>query len=434
MATSDAGGSRRLLALLPLLLAALTVAAIATPAYAAPGDLDPSFGNSGKVKTSFTPGWDSGFGVAIQKDGKILVAGQTDGDTFAVARYLSNGNLDSAFGNGGLRTVAGVGSGDAVYATAVALQGDGKILVAGQGDAGAVLVRLESNGTLDGGFGSGGIASAAFLEHGAGANSVAAQSNGRIVIAGYTYNQARKEYFAIARFTSSGHLDTSFSSNGMQSIGFASGDSWAGSVLIQPSDQKVVAIGTVENTAKGTAAIGILRLNTDGTLDPTFSGNGAGIYSDGSGFGEAGALTSGGSIIAAGWGVVNGNSDFALIEVGPLGNLNGNFGTGGKVLTDFGTDYDYGSAVALSSDGKIVVAGSTYPSKKHSYDFALARYQSNGALDKTFGTKGRVVTSFGADDSGNGVAIQSDGKIVVAGNTQKDSKHTAKFAIARYLA
>jgi uncharacterized delta-60 repeat protein len=115
--------SRRLL-VTAALVASVTVVAAAAPAYAASGDLDSTFGNGGKVKSSFTSGWDSANGVAIQSDGKILAAGQVDGVTFAVARYLPGGTLDAGFGTGGLKTVPGAGSG--AYANAVVVQSSGK--------------------------------------------------------------------------------------------------------------------------------------------------------------------------------------------------------------------------------------------------------------------------------------------------------------------
>ena len=213
-------------------------------------------------------------------------------------------------------------------------------------------------------------------------------------------------------------------------ICFVGGDSLAQAVLIQPSDQKIVAIG---NSQDPTNYIAIMRLDTNGTLDTTFSGNGVGLYADGF-EGNDGVLTSNGNIVVDGIGYgKNDNARFALIEVGPLGHLNGNFGNGGKVLTDIGGGFDMAEGIALQSDGKIVAAGTTFQGSKRTYDFALARYTSQGKLDKTFGTKGLVITSFGRDDSCHDVAIQSDGKIVAVGNTQNDAPYTARFALARYL-
>ena len=415
-----------------VITASVMVTALATPAFAAPGDLDSSFGSNGKVKWSFTTGRDSAQGVAVQSGGKILVAGQTDGDTFAVARFLSNGTPDSGFGVGGLSAVTSLGSSAVVYATSVAVQGDGKILVAGEGDPGAVVVRMNTNGSLDGGFGNGGIAAATFLDHGEGADDVAIQANGKIVIAGYAYNASQRQFFAVARFTKAGQLDTTFSGNGMATLGFASGDSHGSAVVIQPSDQKILAIGWCDSKSNGTN-IAVIRLNTDGTPDTTFAGDGFAGYSDGAGAtGKDGEVDSAGHIIVAGYGSEAHKADFALIEIGPAGHLNGNFGTGGKVLTDFAGDFDYGEAMALQSDDKIVVAGYSWQGSSHEYDFALARYKTTGKLDKKFGTNGLVTTSFGNDDDASDVAIQSDGRIVVVGITQTPS--SGQFALARYLA
>ena len=125
--------------------------------------------------------------------------------------------------------------------------------------------------------------------------------------------------------------------------------------------------------------------------------------------------------------VVAGDSDanFALARYNSDGSLDAGFGTGGKVITSFGGT-DQASAVILQPDGKIVVAGQTDTGV--SIDFALARYMPDGSLDGAFGSGGRVTTNFigNSDDLGSAVALQSDGKIVVGGTSDDN------FALARY--
>src|SRR6185503_10246187 len=142
-------------------------------------------------------------------------------------------------------------------------------------------------------------------------------------------------------------------------------------------------------------------------------------------YGFAVTIQPNGKIIVAGasWGV--NNDDFALARYNSNGSLDTTFDTDGKTTTPIGSGDDYGRAVALQSDGKIVVAGTSFNGSNN--DFALARYNSTGSLDTTFDTDGKVTTSFGSgEDFGRGVAIQSDGKIVVAGHSD------GKFALTRY--
>jgi uncharacterized delta-60 repeat protein len=410
-------------------LTALVIGVTAVAAFAAAGDLDSTFGTGGKVKTSFTGGYDGAHAIAIQSNGKILAAGHA-GDEFAVARYKTDGTLDTNFGTNGIETVSAVGSGAAVYASDVVVQPDGKILVAGQGTGGAVLVRLLTTGKPDTGFATGGVATVDFLGNASGAYAVALQANGRIVIAGYAHNGAQRSFFAFARFTTSGLPDTSFSGDGKEVRGFSSGNSFAWDVLIQPSDQKILAVGRADSASNG-SLIAMVRLNVDGTLDTGFSGNGFAAFTDGPGaYGKSAAIDGAGQILVAGQG--NGG-DFAMIEVGSSGSLVANFGTGGKVLQDLGSAEDFDESMAVQSDGKPVLAGETYTGTAHGYDFAVVRFKTNGAIDGTFGSNGIVLTDLGADDEAGGVAIQSNGRIVVAGITFT-SNTNGRFALARYLA
>ena len=123
--------------------------------------------------------------------------------------------------------------------------------------------------------------------------------------------------------------------------------------------------------------------------------------------------------------------DFALARYNPNGALDATFGTGGKVTTDFAGDTDRAFAVALQTDGRIVAAGETTTGYRGE-DFALARYNPNGALDATFGEGGQVTTDFAGDtDRAFAVALQTDGKIVAAGEAKTQTKED--FALARYL-
>ncbi|MFD5426499.1 calcium-binding protein [Streptomyces sp. NPDC127084] len=403
-------------------------------AQAAPGDLDPTFGTGGKVTTGFGAGL-SPFGedLAIQADGKIVAVGGSDtglGSDFALARYNTDGSLDATFGTGGLVTTDFGGTDAAI---GVAVQPDGKIVTVGYSDAGGTLndfalARYNTDGSLDATFGTGGLVTTDF---GPGrsdvANAVALQTDGKIVAVGGSALVAAND-FALARYNTDGSLDATFGTGGRVLTDFGGDGDIASAVALQ-TDGKIVTAGL--SNASGTFDFALARYDTDGSLDATF-GTGGLVTTD---FGATNnwafgvALQTDGKIVAAGYSNASGTFDFALARYDTDGSLDATFGTGGLVTTDFG-GFDIGFAVALQTDGKIVAAG--YSDVSGTIDFALARYNTDGSLDATFGTGGLVTTGFGGSfDAASAVALQADGKIVAAGSS--DASGTSEFALARYL-
>jgi uncharacterized delta-60 repeat protein len=385
------------------------------------GDLDSTFDFDGRVTTDFADGADSGHGVAIQADGKTVVAGSSDrGDhdcDFAVARCNTDGSLDTSFdGDGKLTTDFGPSS----FGYSVAIQPDGKIIVAGDTwDYDFAVARYNTNGSLDASFsGDGklttdfGSAYATYDE----AYSVAIQADGKIVVAGSSHNADYDYDFAVARYNTDGSLDTTFDGDGKLTTDFVSPFDVAKSIAIQADGKIVVAGGSNGDFA-------VARYNTVGSLDTSFSGDGklTNDFGSGSCHAYSVAIQANGKIVVAG---VSG-SDFAVSRYNTDGSLDTSFDADGKLTTDFDASYDGAYSVAIQADGKIVVAGdSGYGSN---YDFAVARYRTDGSLDPSFSGDGTVTTDIGPDgDYGNGVAIQADGKIVVAGSNNYD------FAVARY--
>jgi uncharacterized delta-60 repeat protein len=214
--------------------------------YTPDGSLDASFDGDGKLTTTFTGDHDSAHDLAIQADGKIVAAGTAGFDSYALARYESDGSLDPSFGEDGKVLTNLTGGFDVAYA--VAIQADGKIVVAGS--AGGVggrfaLVRYESDGSLDPSFSGDGKVLTNFTRGLDLALGIAIQSNRRIVAAGHaggTRASPRNHKFAIARYRANGALDRSFSGDGKRVLNFTSGDDWAQDVAIQP-DGKIVAAG-----------------------------------------------------------------------------------------------------------------------------------------------------------------------------------------------
>ncbi|MFF1594116.1 calcium-binding protein [Streptomyces sp. NPDC058286] len=392
-------------------------------ALAAPGDLDPSFGTGGKVTTDFG-GFDGAQAMAVQADGKIIAAGDTvpSGSTFhfALARYNTDGSLDTSFGTGGKVTT----DFDTGGASSVAIQADGKIVAAG--NAGAVgsssdfaLARYNTDGSLDASFGTGGKVTTDF--GGAdGANGVALQADGKIIAAGLAVGD-----FGLARYNTDGSLDTGFGAGGKVTTGFDSGGA-ADDVALQ-ADGKIVAAGSV-GSPDGDFAV--VRYNTDGSLDTGF-GTGGKVTTDLGSRAEARgvAIQADGKIVAAG--SVGTDGDFAVVRYNTDGSLDTGFGTGGKVTTNLG-DHDIAQDVAVQANGQIVVAGQTGGGGT-AVNFALARYNTDGSLDTGFGTGGKVITDFGGFDGATAVALQADGKIIAAGvNAIPGDEASNDFALVRY--
>jgi uncharacterized delta-60 repeat protein len=401
----------------------------------APGDLDTTFGMGGIVTTSIST-FDNARGVAIQSDGKIVVAGYASdihfNESFAVVRYNADGSLDASFdGDGKVTTVIGAGYDEA---HAVALQSDGKIVVAGlshiNNHYSFAVVRYNADGSLDTSFDGDGKVTTAIGPGEDCAYGVALQSDGKIVVAGYSENGSTNN-FAVVRYNADGSLDTSFDGDGKvtTTVGSRSGyDSY--SVALQ-SDGKIVVAGSCYSGDK--ECFGLVRYNTDGSLDTSFNGDGKVITGVGS-FGDYAygmALQSDDKIVVVGDSYSSGTGDdVALVRYNADGSLDTSFDADGKVMTDLGSADDSGRSVALQSDGKIVVAARIRPGSY--YAFALVRYNADGSLDVSFDGDGKVTTDLGSkNDYVYSAAVQSDDKIVVAGVSHGDTE--SDFGVVRYI-
>jgi uncharacterized delta-60 repeat protein len=295
---------------------------------AAAGDLDPTFGNGGRVLTSFSF-FDGGNSVALQSDGKIVVAGVSGnpvvGPDFTLLRYNPDGTIDSTFGSGGRITNDFPGENEAL---AVAVQPDGKIIAAGRVNNDMAILRYDSNGALDPTFGVSGQVITDVPGFGQ-LRSLIIQPDGKIIGVG-----SSGDGFGIARYNSNGSLDSEFGSGGIVTVLFKSSISTGSSGALQPDGKIVVA-----------------------------------------GFQNAGAF------------------NFALARLESNGNLDTSFGTNGKVTTSLFSITDLALSVAIQGDGKIVAGGETF-SHTTLNDFALVRYNADGGLDSSFGAGGKVITDF----------------------------------------
>ncbi len=358
------------------------------------GIRDDTFGADGRVLTKVGPGQDIAKAVAIQPDGKIVAVGSSEQDNgsplgrnqdFALVRYNPDGSLDTTFGHGGIVTTDFNGWNDS--AQAVVLLANGNILVAGSsalsnapGQLDFALAEYNPDGSLDVSFGQGGKVITGFGHGDAVATGLAVLPDGSIVVGGYASNGSNSD-FALARYTVSGRLDTTFGNVGRVTTDFDGGDDQAHGLAVQ-ADGKIVLAGSA--TTGATTVFALARYNSNGTLDTSFQDP----------------------------------------NVGRTGTAT----PAGTVTTSFNGDTDVGNGVVIQADGKIVVVGTS--KNQTSHDFAVARYLTNGLLDTTFGNGGKTTFSV-EDDNGTAVALAPDGQIVVAGSTNSSNFNKSGFVVAR---
>lgn len=347
--------------------------------YNPDGTQDASFGNDGIVTTDIST-YDDAFDVAIQPDGKIVVVGSAGGLSSATVRYNVDGTLDASFDGDGIVTTSGSIN---TFAFDVAIQPDGKIVVVGMtrnADEDFLIIRYNADGTLDTTFDGDGIAT---TDVGAGddqAHGIALQGDGKIVVAGIAVRGSWYA-FAVVRYLSDGSMDSAFNGDGKAFADLGNTDDYARAVAIQP-DGKIVIVGESDSNLPSLhAEFGVARFGPDGELDTTFNGSGKvrTVLEPNSGCEANDILVQDdGKLLALGRHHDNatGRDRFAAVRYNADGSQDTSFGTGGFVTTTFGqTAVAYGGA--LQTDGKIVAGG---PSDGA---FAVARYLNGQPAEPT---------------------------------------------------
>jgi len=405
---------------------------IASMIVAGVNDAPTFFAGDGIVTHFAGTGNSISYGMAIQPDGKVLLTGYGlvgGTEDFAMIRFNIDGSLDSSFGNGTGKVTTSIGSGTEWSYSAV-VQADGKIVlggtVSGSNDDFA-LVRYNADGSLDSGFGNGGKVVTSI---GAGTDqgfSIVVQVDGKLVVGGYSQMNGTLD-FALVRYNSDGSLDSGFGNGGKVTTAIGSSDDQAWAISLQP-DGKILAGGVAR--MNGTEDFALVRYNSDGTLDSGF-GNGGRVttaFDSGNDRAWSIVLQPDSKIVMGGSATVNGKLDFALARYQTDGSLDTSFGNGGRVITSLCPDNDVGRSVTLQSDGKILVAG--YARLNNLNEFAVARYNTDGTLDSSFGSGGTVITSVGSgNDYGLSVRVQTDGRILVGGFANAGVPN--HFALVRY--
>lgn len=404
------------------------------------GSLDLTFGNAGKVITSIASGQDRANGVAIQADGKIVVVGFSNssisGKDFSIVRYKIDGSLDSTFGiNGIVTTDLQLGSDD--VANSVALQTNGKIVLGGYSDNGSdrngAIVRYTAEGLIDSTFGNNGIVLTDFENNQQDEIRVLKIHGitGNIVVGGATVITTTKSKPVIARYLPNGVLDSSFAANGIKLLWVTNLDYqylfYVEDLVVQ-SNGKISAVGWRDFPSMSWEAdYWACKMNSDGTLDETFSTDGVNVYNgsfNGNDKAYAMLLKPDGNILMAGGGyTVSLEYNATLREINSSGTV------GGLTATlEFNTSSDdiaYG--LLEDNNGKLIIGGKS--GTNASSTFGIARLNANASADNAFGTSGKVTTTFGTNLMNEcfDIAIQSDNKIIAVGYTGND------IAIARYL-
>lgn len=395
-----------------------------------PGDLDTTWGTSGRTSTTFGTGNERAYAMVLQSDGKSIVVGYSyngsDND-FAMARYTTAGALDTDFGTSG-KVTTDVSGNDVAYA--VVIQSDGKIIVGGQsGPAGNTkfsLVRYSSAGALDSTFGAGGTLTTDITSADDWVTALAIDSNSKIVAAGTSLSLAGNYKFAVVRYGTDGSLDTTFDGDGKNAyepVTESHNKAYAITIL---SNGKIILAGTSQS---GTYQMSVMRITSAGSVDAAFGSSGYTLV-DVSGSDDVTRsvkIDSSDNIVLGG----GNGSVMQVVRLTSAGALDTNFDSDGIQTIDVGTGADDGNALAIDGSGNIIVAGFATNTDK---DFGLARLSSSGSLDATFGTSGKVSTDYSQGPTNHNsifaIALQSDGKIVAAGDY--DTGANADFAIFRY--
>jgi len=392
--------------------------------------------STGIVETDLG-GNDQAWAMAIQSDGKVVVAGTfiTSGIAgFGLVRYNADGTLDTSFQGADVSNPQFGLTQPAVHG--ICIQSDGKIVVAGtildtDGHKKLCIERFNTDGTPDGSFGGVGE----FVDHQdinvipqAWASVVQLQ-NGELVVVG-----TGETLF----LTTGGVPDTTIGNNGVLPFYTIAGTGTGNFVssAVQP-DGKFLAAGFV---LQGGSNFALQRFNSDGTLDTTFNNPAGSVATDfsptspsNSPYSDVGltctAQPDGKIVVAGSSAITNGApADFALVRYNTDGSLDTSFNSTGKVTTDFFGDADYAQHVTLQSDGKLVVAG--FATDAGQTVFAVARYNTDGSLDASFNGTGKVTTAFGTNNAqATSVAVQTDGSIIVSGYV---SAATDDFVVVKY--
>ncbi|MBJ7353578.1 MAG: hypothetical protein JHC98_02025 [Thermoleophilaceae bacterium] len=417
---------------LATLLAVTSLCAGAGSAAAAAGDLDPAFGSGGVARQSFGMMGDLIAGIALQADGRIVAGGSMYNDLtgeygLGAARFTATGQLDGGYGSGGFTRLDVAGQN--VFASSTVQQADGKLLVGGTGNTQVFLAQFGANGGLDPGY-AGGFGYLSRDWGGTDALSSLSLLPSGAALASGTADGG----FTMGSYTSAGVNNNIFNPGStpdktVQLSAFED-SSLASEVL---PDGRFVLAGRA-NTGGFDYSYAVARFLPDGMPDPSFAGGTGFVLTPApiENFGQINdiVLGSDNSIYAAGSAGTGEERDSVLLKYTPGGALDASFGSGG--IANLGVAGEDGAlALVFTPDGKLAVTGSTGSGTAH--NVFVARTSLTGALDASFGAGGRAITDLGGDDEGVDLVVLPDLKIVVGGKSAVNGVQTHDFVLLQYM-
>ncbi len=397
-----------------------------------PGVVDTSFAG-GVVRQAVDIGEDYANAVAVQPDGKVLVAGSSataTGTWVSLVRFMRDGTLDTSFGSNG-KVVTQVGTRGNDSAQAIAVQADGKIVVAGASDQGSTgldfaVLRYRADGSLDTAFGNAGKVVADFAGDTDRAWALLVQADGKIVVGGEanTGTAATGVNFALLRLNADGSTDGSFGQQGkvITAVGANTATDAVHGLAIEAvqGEARILAVG-------GEGDFRAARYRPDGTLDTTFGAQGKIVGLFNSAIGGARAVT----VLPTGQVVIAGqiNHHFAAVQLVSSGALDTTFAAGGRFEQSLVANWNEATSLVRQDDGKLILGGWVYSGNSSSGDFAALRLNANGALDTTFGTSGLTISATAPgtkDDQSKALVLQPDGRVpavraIQAGSANSDN-------------
>jgi len=395
------------------------------------GTLDTSFGDSGTMITSFGQLNAESNSICIQSDGKILLSGISEIDSnedIIVVRYMSNGQLDEEFGIDGKFCLNISNFSDRCYG--MALDDDDNIFLTGftyndNFESKGIVVKLNINGIIDSTFANNGIWISDIPDSREDFREILLQNDGKILIAGTIDFIGQSTSSAIIRLNSDGSLDSNFGQDGIASVEVPI--SYNPRFAKLNSNMEIVAGGF---SLESTASLVMVKFDQQGDISTSFGNNG--IVIENSAFDEFSrdiAIQADNKIVVATGITNNSGRDFGLTRYNNNGLIDNEFGINGRVSTDFLQTSNTAHSVLIQSDGKIILTGFLGITPNHNY--AIARYDSFGTLDNSFGEEGKVITNFEFDDLAFTSELQSDGKLLCAGHSKVTG--ISQLSIARYL-
>jgi uncharacterized delta-60 repeat protein len=398
-------------------------------AFSQDGSLDTTFDDDGKVLTPFGSYKSAINAVAMQSDGKIVAAGAAYNNgsynQLALARYNTDGSLDASFGVGG--KVVSDYPDIKLSLCSIFLQDDGKIVGGGiiynnYVDSQFIMVRYHTDGSLDTTFGTDGLV----ITDNIMINALKPQPDGKILAAGFTFENPDDKDFLLIRYNQDGTPDTTFGVNGRTTSTIGNRD-FANALCLQ-TDGKIILAGTTYTVGYENNFC-VMRYDSDGALDTTFGINGLVIIDNAPNEEATSVMVQpDGKIVFTGWFGDSATASYAVARMLSDGSLDSGFGTAGMVT---GSDSGKAKSCQLQNDGKMIFSGSFQIDGSH--NIALTRIGSDGAVDTTFGDNGVVITPFESSCKGNALVLQADSKIIVGGEAgPTGGSYNPDFALLRY--